>query len=139
MPKPKSVVPLGEPSEARHVFDAELTGGVTDVRGETVRCDIGDFAHITLDHAEMPRRMRWIRETLTNPEAIYRHYSHKLQRYSEIYVNTIFESAEDEEGTPHVVLVDRHVDFLRLRTSFVPRWDYLESIAEGDLLWQAEE
>lgn len=139
MPKRKSIVPLTEPSEARQIFDAELGTGVTDVRGEPVRCDIGDFAHITLDHEEMPRRMRWIRETLTNPEAIYRHYSGKLQRYSEIYVNAIFESAEDEEGTPHVVMVDRQIGFLRLRTSFVPRGDYLESIEEGDLLWQAEE
>jgi len=134
---PKSVVALNEPDEALEIFKQELMPAVKDVRGELVACDLGDYVHIVLNHAEMAIRVRWIVETLRNPEQIRRH---RIFPNREVYINTVFESEDDEEGTMHIVVIQREVGRLKLWTSFIPRNPerYLNQLERGELLWQAE-
>lgn len=49
---PKSVVALNEPEQALEIFKQELMPAIKDVRGELVACDLGDYVHIVLNHAE---------------------------------------------------------------------------------------
>ena len=136
--KTKSVVPLNNPNDALDIFKQELMPAVTDVRGEVVESDLGDFSHIALRHQEIPERMSWIRETLQNPEEIWRHWQMPAR---EVYVNTIFESDDDDEGTLHIVVIERRLLTLKLWTSFVPKFPdtYRERVERGDLLWQPSE
>lgn len=85
----------------------------------------------------MSVRVRWISETLRNPEQIRRH---RIFPNREVYINTVFESADDERGTTHIVVVQREFGQLKLWTSFIPRNPerYLEQLERGELLWRAE-
>lgn len=99
--------------------------------------DLGDFVHAILDHEEMQTRVDAIRATLQNPEAIYRH-PRILNR--EIYVNTIYENEQTNDGELLVVVVIRRLQALDFWTSFMPRdaEGYREFVEGGDLLWNAD-
>lgn len=135
---PKGIVPLNDSSDALNVFKAELMPFTQDARGETVLCDLGDYAHIVLDHAEMPSRVRWIKQTLTSPEEIRRH---RIFPDREVYINTLYEDERDDDGEMHVVVVTRRLVHLKLWTSFVPSNPerYREQVERGGLLWTMPE
>lgn len=131
----KSIVPLNDPQDALDIFKQELMPAVQDVRGELVEVDLGDYLHAIARHETMLSRVRWVQETLTNPESVYRH-PHVPAR--EVYVNTVFEDETDDIGALHLVIVERRLRTLKFWTSFVPDYpdEYLEMVEEGDLLWQ---
>lgn len=135
--KPRSQVPLNDPSDAFVIFRDELTPGVTDVRGENVEIDLGDYAHLWA-HAEMFSRIRWIAETLRNPEEIRQH-PWKEKRNREIYPNTVFTDKTDQTGEPHLVVVSRGLG-LKFWTSFIPEEsEYIERMRKGKLLWKPDD
>jgi hypothetical protein len=132
--KQRSQVPLNDPSDAFVIFRDELTPSIIDVRGEQVSIDLEDFAHLWA-HVEMLSRIRWIGETLRNPEEIRQH-PNKNKRYREIYLNTVFTDENDQTGEPHLVVVHRGLK-LKFWTSFVPdRPGYVEQMRKGKLLWK---
>lgn len=132
--KKKSYVPLNDPAEAFLIFRDELTPELTEVRGGKVYIDLGDYAHLWA-HAEMSSRIRWIAETLKNPEEIRRH-PNKSKPFREIYINTIFTHPADAVGEPHLVVIDRGLQ-LRFWTSFVPEEEsYVVRMRKGKLLWK---
>lgn len=77
MGKRKSIVPLNEARDSFNLFQDQLVPTITDVRGETVEVDLGDYLHGILDHPEMPERVNWIVETLRNPAEIRRHWDRR--------------------------------------------------------------
>ena len=132
--KSRSHVSLNDPNDAFVIFRDELTPSVTDVRGESVEIDLGDYAHLWA-HAEMSSRIRWIAETLRNPEEIRQHPDRR-KRNREIYLNTVFTDGNDQIGEPHLVVVNRGLG-IRFWTSFVPdRSQYVERMRKGKLLWK---
>jgi hypothetical protein len=137
MDKRKSVVPLNEERDSFNLFQEQLTPTITDVRGEMVRVDLGDYLHGILDHPEMPERVNWIVETLRNPAEIRRHWDRRL-RQREVYVNTIYASQDDLEGELHLVVVERRLGQLRFWTTFVPldQERYEGLVRKGELLWK---
>jgi hypothetical protein len=128
---------LNEDRDSFNLFQDQLTPTTTDVRGETVQVDLGDYLHGILDHPEMPVRINWIVETLRNPAEIRRHWDRRLQ-HREVYVNTIYAGQDDPEGELHLVIVERQWGQLRFWTTFVPldqeRYDGL--LRKGELLWK---
>ncbi|MDZ7361316.1 MAG: hypothetical protein ONB46_11400 [candidate division KSB1 bacterium] len=72
MDKPKSIVMLNDPKDALEIFRQKLLPFVLDVRNKRIDVDLGDYAHIILDHPEMQERVVWIEETLKNPEEIWK-------------------------------------------------------------------
>jgi hypothetical protein len=137
MSKRKSIVPLNEARDSFNLFQDQLVPTITDVRGETVEVDLGDYLHGILDHPEMPERVNWIVETLLNPAEIRRHWDRRL-RHREVYVNTIYAGEDDPDGELHLVIVERGLGRLRFWTTFVPldREKYERLIRKGDLLWK---
>ncbi|MGD9100766.1 MAG: hypothetical protein PVF45_09830, partial [Anaerolineae bacterium] len=103
MDKQKSVVLLNEDRDSFNLFQDQLTPTITDVRGEIVQVDLGDYLHGILDHPEMPERVNWIVETLCNPVEIRRHWDRRLQ-HREVYVNIVYASQDDPEGELHLVI-----------------------------------
>ena len=137
MSKRKSIVPLNEARDSFNLFQDQLVPTITDVRGETIEVDLGDYLHGILDHPEMPERVNWIVETLLNPAEIRRHWDRRL-RHREVYVNTIYAGEDDPDGEFHLVIVERWLGRLRFWTTFVPldREKYERLIRKGDLLWK---
>lgn len=137
MGKRKSIVPLNEARDSFNLFQDQLIPTITDVRGETVEVDLGDYLHGILDHPEMPERVSWIAETLLNPAEIRRHWDRRL-RYREVYVNTVYTGEDDPDGELHLVIVEQRPGRLRFWTTFVPldRQKYERLIRKGDLLWK---
>lgn len=129
--KSKSVVPLNRREEGFLIFNDELTPDLIDVRGETVYIDLGDYTHL-LGHAEMLSRIRWIKETLQNPEEIRQHRS---KPYREIYLNTIYAETDEPYGETHLVVVNRGQS-LKFWTSFIPDASYAVGLRKGKLLWK---
>ncbi len=137
MGKRKSIVPLNEARDSFNLFQDQLVPTITDVRGETVEVDLGDYLHGILDHPEMPERVNWIIETLRNPAEIRRHWDRRL-RYREVYMNTIYVSEDDPDGELHLIIVERRPGRLHFWTTFVP-WDrekYERLVRRGELLWK---
>ena len=137
MSKRKSIVPLNEARDSFNLFQDQLVPTITNVRGETVEVDLGDYLHGILDHSEMPERVNWIVETLLNPAEIRRHWDRRL-RHREVYVNTIYAGEDDPDGELHLVIVERWLGRLRFWTTFVPldRGKYERLTRKGDLLWK---
>jgi hypothetical protein len=135
VPKRKSVVALNPSADALTIFVNELTPGIQDIRGEFVRIDIGDYAHAILGDEDKETRIRWIRETLQNPQEIRAsHLPSKPDR--ENYINTIYESDQDAMGTSFVVGVRRQLGKLDFRTAVIPTEAYLRNLRNGKLLWR---
>jgi hypothetical protein len=70
MAKLKSIVALNGADDALEIFRQKLLPFVLDVRNKRIDVDLGDYAHVILDHPEMQSRVGWIEETLKNPEEI---------------------------------------------------------------------
>ena len=138
MGKRKSVVPLNDPRDSFNLFNERLVPYVTDIRGEKVEIDLGDYLHGILDHPEMNTRVNWIIETLQNPEEIRRHWDRRFP-HREIYVNTIYQDDEDPFGEMHLIIVERRAGYLRFWTTFVPREpeQYARKLEKGKLLWKS--
>ena len=133
MAKSRSIVPTNSEAEAFELFSNLLMPSVQEVRGEPVYFDLGGFTHLQ----RRPDRLifiRWIRETLQNPEEIRQD---RNRDHREIYINTIFEDEADEAGTAFVVVIDRRIQ-LNFWTAFSPSSDYLARIKDGRLLWQPQ-
>ena len=137
MSKRKSVVPLNSENEAFALFSELLTPSVADVRGEIVFVDIGDYVHLMQEEQRL-ERIRWILETLTNPEEIRKGHR-KETPFREVYINTVYQSEHDTEGEPFIVGVNRRFQGLDFRTAFVPRPSYLAKVRKGRLLWKAKD
>ncbi|MFQ6058981.1 MAG: hypothetical protein ACE5MB_08920 [Anaerolineae bacterium] len=135
MAKQRSIAPLNRASEAFDLFKALLVPFIVDVRGEKVYFDIGDYVHL-MDDEERVTRIRWIAETIVNPEEIRKGHV-RSKPFREVYLNTVYESAQDIEGTPFIVGVDRRYGRLDFRTALVPTPTYLENIKKGGLLWKS--
>lgn len=137
MSKRKSIVPLNDARDSFNLFQDQLVPTITDVRGETVEVDLGDYLHGILDHPEMSRRVNWVVETLLNPAEIRRHWDRRL-RHREVYVNTVHVSESDLDGEVHLVIVERQPGRLRFWTTFVPldREKYERLVQKGNLLWK---
>jgi len=133
--KSLSIVLYNESDEAFEIFRKELIPYIIDVRGEKVKLDAGDYVHF-MEHEYMLSRIRWIPETLRNPEEIRRDF-HKYLPFREIYVNTVYCHEKDCPGSSHLIVVDRRQE-LKLWTSFIVRGDYLKRVKEGELLWKPE-
>lgn len=136
MSKKLSIIPYNESDEAFGIFRKELIPWIIDVRGERVKVDAGDYAHF-MEHEYMLNRIRWIPETLKNPEEIRRDF-HRHLPFREIYLNTIYSNKEDCLGSPLMIIVDRR-HALKLWTSFIPRNDYIKRVKGGKLLWKPED
>ncbi len=136
MSKSKSIVSLNDPKDSLEVFRQKLLPFMLDVRNKRIDADLGDYAHIILDHPEMQQRVGWIEETLKNPEEIRQHPD-KSKSFREIYLNRICASENDTEGTWHLVVVDAR-PFSKLWTSFLPTApDYVAMIQKrGKLVWK---
>ena len=93
MPKHRRIVSLNRVDESLALFNQMLVPFVIDVRGEEVYFDLGDYVHL-LDDEERLQRIRWIRETLVNPEEIRRSHL-KSKPFREVYIATIYESEDD--------------------------------------------
>jgi hypothetical protein len=132
----KSIVPLNDLNEAFDLFNQLLVPAVIDVKGEEVRFDIGDYVHIMGDEERL-RRIRWIKETLTNPIEIRRSHL-KSAPFREVYINVIHRDEYDELGEPFIVGVDRRAGILDFRTAFVPRPRYLENAKRAKLIWRTK-
>jgi len=137
MSKRKSIVPLNSLDEALTLFNELLTPSVTDARGEIVFVDIGDYVHLMQEEQRL-ERIRWILETLTNPEEIRKGHR-KETPFREVYINTVYRDEQDMEGKPFVVGVKRRFQGLDFRTAFIPRPSYLAKVRKGRLLWKAED
>lgn len=137
MVKRKSIVPLNEARDSFNLFQDQLVPTITDVRGETVEVDLGDYLHGVLDHPEMPERVNWVVETLSNPAEIRHHWDRRL-RHREVYVNTVYTGEDDLDGELHLVIVERWPGRLRFWTTFVPldREKYERLVQRGELLWK---
>lgn len=135
MPMRKSIVSLNPLTDAFTIFVDELTPGVHDIRGEWVSIDIGDYAHAILGDEDKETRIRWIRETLQNPQEIRAsHLRSKPDR--ENYINRIYEDDQDTIGIPFVVGVRRRPGKLDFRTAIIPTDAYLRNLRKGKLLWR---
>ncbi len=132
----RRIISLNTSDEAFDLFQRLLTPVVVDVRGETVRIDIGDYVHL-MDDEERVQRIRWIRETLVNPLEIRRSHL-KSEPFGEVYINTIYEDEGDLQGRPFVVGVERRAGVLDFRTAFVPHPQYLQKAKKGKLIWKAK-
>jgi len=133
MSKRRRIVSLNRVDESLALFNQMLIPFVIDVRGEGVYFDLGDYVHL-LDDEERLQRIRWIRETLVNPEEIRRSHL-KSKPFREVYMATIYESEDDLTGEPFVVGVDRKFGRLDFRTALVPEAAYLRQLRKGQLLW----
>jgi hypothetical protein len=126
MVKSKSIVALNNPDDALEIFREKLLPFVLDVRNKRIEVDLGDYAHIFLDHFEMRHRVLWIEETLKNPEEIRKHPD-PSKSFREIYLNRIYKNEGDAEGTWQIVVVDAR-PFPKLWTSFIPaNLDYVNN------------
>jgi hypothetical protein len=135
MPKQRSIVPLNSGDDAFRLFSELLTPSVTDVRGETVFVDIGDYVHLMQEEQRL-ERVSWILETLTNPEEIRKGHR-KETPFREVYINRVYRDEHDMEGEVFVVGVNRGFLGLDFRTAFLPRPSYLAQISKGQLIWKA--
>jgi len=135
MGKSKSIAAFNNPDDALEVFREKLLPFVIDVRGKHIDVDLGDYAHICLDHPEMRPRVLWIEETLKNPEEIRKHPD-ASKSFREIYLNRIYKNESDVESAWHIVVVDAR-PFSKLWTSFIPaNLDYINTIQkQGKLIW----
>ena len=132
----KRIVPLNSIEDAFDLFMALLIPSVIDVRGEEVSFDVGDYVHI-MDEEQRLERIRWIKETLVNPEEIRKGHL-KETPFREVYVSTIYRSKDDLQGQPFIVGVNRRYGGLDFRTAFVPKPGYLEQVQKGRVLWKAK-
>ncbi|GEM_PF-1454805 len=130
------VVPLNHPAEAMGLFQQLLVPFIVEVRGERVYCDMGDYMHLMGDR-EREVRIRWIYETLVNPQEIRRSHL-KSKPFREVYIAFLREEERSEEVTPFVVGVDRRYGRLDFRTAFVPTPAYLRNLRRGRLLWSSK-
>lgn len=130
--KQRSIVVLNSVEEALDKYRA-LVPSVTDVRREEVQFDLGSYAHL-LRYEGRIQHMDWIKETLLNPEEIRRNFDRRFS-FREIYVNRIYESPDDPQGKPFIVIVDRRVT-LSFWTAFIPDESYLRKVQQGKVLWQ---
>lgn len=90
MGKRRSVVQLNTPDEALTLFNELLVPSVTDVREEMVFVDIGDYVHLMQEEQRL-ERIRWILETLTNPEEVRKGHR-KETPFREVYINRVYQS-----------------------------------------------
>jgi hypothetical protein len=135
--KRRSVVPLNSVNEAFELFNELLVPSVTDVRGEIVFVDVGDYVHLMQEEYRL-ERIGWILETLTNPEEIRKGHR-KETPFREVYINRVYQSEDDLEGEPFVVSANRQFRGLDFRTAFVPRSSYLQRVRKGRLIWRVKE
>lgn len=147
--KKKSIVALNEAGkgdrQALELFEEELCSDVIEVRGRRVKVDLGDFAHIqkAIDGGTRIRRIRYIRETLYNPEEIRESVSpsRKGKTSTEVYLNTIFASKEDQEGELCKVVVEPSFDFstferyYRFKTFYLPDEETWKRNRKGRRIW----
>ncbi len=135
----KSIVRQTAFHDSFNIFKDELVPAVTDVRGEKILFDLGDYLHGILDHPEMPSRVRWIIETLKHPEEIRQHWAKELS-HRELYVNMIYEDASDPTGQLHIVVIDRRWSIPRFWTTFIPKepQTYRSRLRQGKLIWQTD-
>ncbi|MFQ6014492.1 MAG: PBECR2 nuclease fold domain-containing protein [Anaerolineae bacterium] len=133
--KKKSVISLNRVSEAFDLFRDLLTPSIEDCRDERVYVDIGDYVHLMNDKERLTR-IRWIAETITNPEEVRKGHL-RTKPFREVYINTVYESEEVTIGKPFIVGVDRKYGRLDFRTAMVPTPAYLSKVKKGALLWQA--
>lgn len=135
MMSPESIVALNDPQEALTLFRQKLMPFVLDARYKRVEVDLGDYAHIVLDHPEMQVRVGWLEATLKNPLEIRQHPD-RNKPFREIYINQICVSEEEPFGEWHLVVVDAR-PFCKLWTSFIPQDEsYVRQIqTRGKLLW----
>lgn len=129
----RRTVPLNNVDEALTLFNQLLVPFVTDVRGEQVFFDIGDYVHL-IDDEERLCRIRRIQATLTDPDEIRRSHL-KSKPFREVYLAHIFESEDDLAGEHFLVGVDRRLGRLDFRTAFVPEPFYLKRVTRGRRLW----
>jgi hypothetical protein len=136
MEKSKSVVALNDPKDALEIFRQKLLPFIVAVRNKRIDIDLGDYAHIILDHPEMQQRVAWIEETLKNPEEIRQHPD-KSKLFREIYLNRIYLSDSDAIGMWDLVFIDAR-PFAKLWASFIPTApDYVTMIQKrGKLVWK---
>lgn len=130
----KSIVPLNEASEAFNLFSQSLMPFVVDVRLEIVRFDIGDYVHLIKSFDRLVR-IKWIRETITNPDYIRKSY-YSSQPFREIYIKKIYKDRFDDEGESFIVCVDRKHGGWDFRTAFVARETYQIKLTQGKLIWK---
>ncbi len=135
MSNPKSIAALNELPEALTLFRQKLMPFVIDARGKRVEADLGDYAHIILDHPEMQSRVGWLEATLKNPLEIRQHPD-RNKSFRELYINQIYTSEEEPFGEWHLVVIDAR-PFCKLWTSFIPQDEsYVRQIQKrGKLLW----
>jgi hypothetical protein len=137
-----STVPLA--SSEREAFDCFrilAQQGVTDIRGEYIEIDLGNYVHV-LDQEERLEQIPWVAPTLERPDYIIRltgSRKGKRPKVTENYVKRIRESPNDPEGSIFVVGVERTRGHLRLRTWFMParQEKYVQDLLKrGETIWE---
>lgn len=131
--KRKSLVHLNAVADALSLYQSQLMPIVEDVRGQRIEFDLGSCVHV-VDDEELLARILHIHETLANPEEVRRSH-HRSTPYREVYINTFYESQEDEIGEPFLVVIDRR-PWPMFWACILPEENYLENVKEGDLLWK---
>jgi len=89
------------------------------------------------------RRIRYIKETLCNPEEIRESVSEsrKEKSVTEVYINTFFTAATESEGEACKVVVEPTIDFntlqriYRFKTFYFPNEETLIKNKKGKKLW----
>jgi hypothetical protein len=101
----KSLVRLNAVADALSLYQTHLMPFVEDVRQQRIEFDLGSYVHI-VDDEELLARIMHVLETLVNPEEVRRSH-HRSAPYREVYINTFYESDEDETSEPFLVVIDR--------------------------------
>lgn len=137
--KRKSIINHNSIGQAFTIFKDDLCPYIYEVRGKRVEIDFGDYDHIQRgsDGETRLKRIRYIRETLCNPEEIRKSISsgRRGRVLTEVYVNTIFSSESDKEGEPCLVIVEPRETYLRFKTFFIPDEKYSENVKRGEKIW----
>jgi hypothetical protein len=144
-PKSKSIVALNSEAEAFELFKQELSKGLLEVRGLKVSFDFGDFSYLQkkTDGGVRLKRMRYIKETLCNPEGIHESVSEsrKEKSVTEVYINTCFTESGEAEGEACKVVVEPIIDFstfqrvYKFKTFYLPNDETLIQNKRGKKLW----
>jgi hypothetical protein len=143
--KSKSIVALNSEADAFEVFKQEISKGLLEVRGLKVSFDFGDFSCLQkkTDGGMRLKRLRYIRETLCNPEEIRESVSEsrKAKSSTEVYINTCFKDGNDTQGEACKVVIEPTTDFrtfqktYKFKTFYLPNEETLIKNKQGKKLW----
>lgn len=143
--KSKSITTLNSEAEAFEIFKQELSKGCLEVRGLKISFDFGDFSYLQkkTDGGIRLKRLRYIKETLSNPEEIRESVSEsrKEKSITEVYINTCFMNAHESTGESCKVVVEPTIDFntlqrvYKFKTFYLPNEETLIKNKKGKKLW----